>query len=290
MFVGSEEHKQLFCRTFVDSFVPFEPSELPWPDLDATSLARLRAIPVWSMALETEITAGAMLYGVAKTEADPLVRQAIELQAFEEERHGRLLACMVQRYGLNAEAKNAPQKATRQAFVNFGYEECVDSFAGFGIFKLASDARILPDALTSIFTRLLVEEARHIVFFVNWVAWDRYRSGYRTALAQALPALAGYGGAIMRRVRSGSEMAGGGNDEAPPLNLFDDVLKGLTPAKFLQASIAENDRYMRDFDPRLLRPRVIPTLARIALAAIQGYDLLRAAFAKAAQSRQEGAR
>ena len=74
--------------------------------------------------------------------------------------------------------------------MNFGYDECVDSFAGFGIFRLARDARILPEALTSLFTRVLVEEARHIVFFVNWIAWDRTRRGLRGPAMQAIPALA----------------------------------------------------------------------------------------------------
>lgn len=277
MEIGSEQHKQLFCQSFIGSHNAYEPHEMPWPVLDDVSLARLRAIPVWSMALEVEINAGSMLAGFAKGEPDPLVRRALELQGFEEARHGRILAEMISRYGLRARAKDPDEVPTRRAFIHFGYNECVDSFAGFGIFKLARDARILPDSLTSLFARVLEEEARHIVFFVNWIAWDRARRGLRGPVMQAIPALAGYVGAIVRRVQGGTEMAGGDAAEGN-LNLFADVMKDLTPAKFLRACVEENDRYMRAFDPRLLRPRVIPTLGRIALAIAEAIEKLRAAL------------
>ena len=54
MRVGTEEHKFLFCNDFIKTFAPFEPENLPWPELDEVSLARLRAVPIWTMALEVE--------------------------------------------------------------------------------------------------------------------------------------------------------------------------------------------------------------------------------------------
>jgi hypothetical protein len=167
VYIGSNEHKELFCRSFMESHRAYDPKDWPWPELDDVSLARLRAIPIWTMALEVEIGAGDMLAGFAKTENDPLVREALELQGYEEERHGRILKCMIDRYGIRVTPEVPKMEPTRHGFVDFGYNECVDSFAGFGIFRLARDARILPDALTSLFSRLLVEEARHIVFFVE---------------------------------------------------------------------------------------------------------------------------
>ena len=274
MQIGSEEPKQLFCRAFIDTHKAYEPHDLPWPELDAMSLARLRAVPIWSMALEVEVGAGKMLAGFSHTETDPLVRQTLELQGYEEDRHGRLLGEMNSRYGLNATVKELNLQPTRAAFVDFGYNECVDSFAGFGIFRLAREARLFPDALTSLLARILEEEARHIVFFINWVAWDRERRGCRGPIMQAIPALMCYGSAIVKRIRGGSEMAEGG-DEGALLDLFSDVMKGLTPIKFVRACVEENDRYMRAFDPRLLRPRVIPMLAQAALVVLELLDRTR---------------
>jgi hypothetical protein len=283
MRIGSDEHKQLFCREFIAGHKPYEPPDMAWPELDEISLARLRAIPVWTMALEVEHSAGTMLAGFAKTEPDPLVRQALELQGYEETRHGRILAYMVQKYGLNVHPRDVSEPPTRAAFVNFGYNECVDSFAGFGIFRLATEAKILPDALTTPLSRILIEEARHIVFFINWIAWDRQRRGLPYPLLQILPALVQYLSAIVRRVKGGSEMAGGdvsaassnGKQDGPILDLFSDVMDGLTPAKFVRACVEENDRLMREFDPRLLRPTFIPTLARIALAILEFFEWLK---------------
>jgi hypothetical protein len=282
VYIGSDEHKELFCRTFMESHLAYDPKDWPWPALDDLSLARLRAIPIWTMALEVEIGASAMLEGFAKTERDPLVREALALQAYEEERHGRILQCMIERYGLRV-APNVPRlEPTRREFVDFGYNECVDSFAGFGIFRLARNARILPEALTSLFSRLLVEESRHIVFFINWIAWDRRRRGLRGPVVQALPTLMCYGSAIARRVKGGAEIQGAGPNQESPLDLFGDVLSGLTPTIFLRTCVEENDRYMAAFDPRLLRPRVIPALAKAALGLLEAWDLVRAAFAKTA--------
>jgi len=282
--IGSNEHKELFCRSFMESHRAYDPREWPWPELDAISLARLRAIPIWTMALEVEIGAGNMLAGFAESEPDRLVRQALELQGYEEDRHGRILQCMIDRYGIKVAPQVPALKPTRSAFIDFGYNECVDSFAGFGIFRLAREARILPEALTSLFVQLLVEEARHIVFFVNWVAWDRYRRGLRGPFAQALPALFNYGAAIARRVKEGAQMESGesGAGQQETLHLFDDILSGLTPAMFLRACVEENERYMAAFDPRLLRPRVIPALGKLALAIFEAIGWIRAAFRKPA--------
>jgi len=279
--IGSNEHKELFCRSFIETHHAYDPKDWPWPELDDISLARLRAIPIWTMALEVEMGAGAMLDGFAKTEPDPLVRQALALQGYEEDRHGRILQCMIERYGLRVTPQVPKKEPTRRAFIDFGYDECVDSFAGFGIFRLARDARILPEALTSLFARVLVEEARHIVFFINWVAWDRSRRGLRGPVLQTIPALSSYASAITRRVKGGAELQSG-DGQTDNLDLFGEVLNNLTPAAFVRACVNENDRYMASFDPRLLRPRVIPTLARIALAILEAIEWIRGAFTKSA--------
>jgi hypothetical protein len=272
--VGSNEHKELFCRSFMETHRPFDPREWAWPQLDGVSLARLRAIPIWTLALEVELGAGEMLGGFAKTERDPLVRQALELQGYEEARHGRILECLIERYGLSVKPNVPKQQPVRRAFLDFGYNECVDSFAGFGIFRLARDARILPESLTSLFSQVIVEEARHIVFFVNWIAWDRFRRGLRGSVMQAIPVLISYAAAIGRRIKAGAQMP---RDDRPSdaRELFSDALNDLTPAKFLRACIEENDRHMASVDRRLLRPRVIPALAKTALAIIETIDRLR---------------
>ena len=116
--------------------------------------------------------------------------------------------------------------------------------------------KILPESLTSIFSRVLVEEARHIVFFINWIAWDRTRRGYGAPLVQWLPALLGYAGAIVRRVQGGAAMAGGGEQpgrrQSQPVRRRD---AGVDAGEIHPHVITENERYMRDMDPRLVAAR-----------------------------------
>src|SRR5262249_8505792 len=112
----------------------------------------------------------------AETIVDPLVRQAVALQGFEEARHAELLREMIRRYSIAADEQPLEALVShdlRHAFVDFGYGECLDSFLGFGVFKIARRAAFLPEALFEIFDTLMREETRHIVFFVNWMAWQQ---------------------------------------------------------------------------------------------------------------------
>jgi hypothetical protein len=269
--IGSEAHKQLFCRTFMETHEPYEPVNLPWPTLGEQSLKRLRSLPFWPMALQAETNAGAMVSGFAATISDPVVRQAVELQGFEEARHGRLIATMVERYSLGAVAKPPQLEPTERAFIHFGYCECLDSFIGFGGYRLAQELQFMPDSLISLFTRVLWEEARHIVFFVNWIAYERVQRGYGNALMQAISTAIGYIRALFDRVVSGREVAEGATEpvEFPNISII-----GL-----LTAALDENERLMSRFDERLLRPRVMPALARMALDTVNTGRNIRGAFA-----------
>jgi hypothetical protein len=269
--IGSEAHKQLFCQTFMESHEAYEPVNLPWPTLDEVSLRKLRALPIWPMALQAETNAGAMVTGFAATIADPAVRQAVELQGFEEARHGRLIQTMVDRYGLNAVAQPPQLEPTESAFIHFGYCECLDSFLGFGGYRLAQELEFMPQALISLFSRVLWEEARHIVFFVNWIAYERVQRGYGAALMQAIATAIGYIRAVIDRIVSGRDVAGNASEpvELPSIGLI----------QLLNAGISENERLMAKFDPRLLRPRVVPGIAQMVLNAANTGNNIRGAFA-----------
>jgi len=264
MLVGSEEHKELFCRSFIATHEPWEPKDLPWPELDERSLSILRSVPVWSSALQTEVNAGKMIADFAATERDVLIQQALRLQGYEEDRHGRMIATLNEQYRLNAELQPPDYKPTRKAFIDFGYNECLDSFLGFGVFRIARSVQFMPDSLMSLFTRVLWEEARHIVFFVNWVAYDRTVRGYGGSVMQIIPTALGYAQAVKKTFsRAGETKA---SDRG--MSAAGDVFSDLTLTKFLQACLAENDTHMSKFDADLVRPRVIPTIARAALSLV----------------------
>lgn len=268
MRIGSPEHKELFCRSFIETHEAYEPRDLPWPELDPASIEILRSIPVWSMALQVEVNAGATLESFAQSQKDPLIVQALRLQGYEEDRHGRMLATLVERYGLDGKAEPPAAYGGRQAFIDFGYNECLDSFVGFGIFRIARQVHFLPDALTSLFSRVMYEEARHIVFFVNWITYERCVRGYGMPPLQVIPTAIGY----IRALKKTMGRAGAANTSDKGMAAAGDIFSDLTLQKFIQACLDENAMYMATFDPGLLRPRVVPTLARAALGVVNALD------------------
>jgi hypothetical protein len=270
MEVGSVEHKELFCRSFMESHRTYEPERLPWPDLKGRDLQRLRAMPFWEEILNTERAAGAKVNAYAATVSDPLLRDAITLQGVEETRHAKLLEVMIAYYNIPVGTQTpAPLLAKNEkAFIDFGYGECLDAFLGFGVFKLARQAEFLPDAMFSIFDLLMEEETRHIVFFVNWVAYLQVSRGHGTPLLRALHSLWYYGRALQRLVRTIRRGVhhNGQDFSATQANVF---LGGLSMTTMLTECVSENARRMSSFDGRLLQPRFLPALTHIALSGMQ---------------------
>ena len=272
MKIGSEEHKERFCRQFIASHYRFDPVTLTWPELDDASLTRLRSIPFWQEVLYTERRAGAIVAAYAETIVDPLVREAVALQGFEEARHADLLREMIRRYRIAAEEQplEAPIGGDlRRAFADFGYGECLDSFLGFGVFKIARRAGFLPEQLFEIFDMLMREETRHIVFFVNWMAWQqtagrKIRGWLRGATAAVYYCRAI--GRLLSTVRRGRLVNDGKDFSATQASVF---FEGFTFRSFIEECYSEHGRRMREFDPDLLQPHFLPRLAAIAITGLR---------------------
>lgn len=269
MKIGSEQHKTAFCRDFIDSHQRFDPEELPWPELGEAELTRMRGVPFWQEVLHTERRAGAIVAAFSATVDDGLVREAVELQGVEESRHAALIGVMIRRYGLPAEEQPLEPLNPNPyaAFADFGYGECLDSFLGFGAFQIARQAQFLPEPLFQIFDRLMLEETRHIVFFVNWMAWEQMRRG--RGWLRGATALWYYGRAVGRlagTIARGRKENDGKDFSATQAGIF---LEGFTLRRFAEACHAENRRRMAAFHDGLLRPRLLPALTGAALSGMR---------------------
>ena len=284
MKIGSTEHRDLFCRQFVESHIAYDPRTLPWPELDDAALDRLRAVPFWQEVLHTERRAGAIVAAFTATIDDPVIRDAVALQGEEESRHAELLRVMIERYGVAAEEQSLEHVGddVETAFIDFGYGECVDSFLGFGVFKIARQSGFLPDSMFEIFETLMHEELRHIVFFINWMAWREVQKGRGASWLRGMTALRFYGRALRRLIGTvqRGQVANDGRDfSATQASMF---LDGFTFRRFLADCHAENTRRMAAIDATLLRPRLLPTVAGVALSGLRLWTLGRPAAAGAA--------
>lgn len=259
--IGSSQHRDLFCREFIDTHDPYDPDQLDWPELDDESLKRLRGMPFWGEAVSTEQDVARKVQALAPLVSDPLIREAIALQGFEEGRHAALLQRLTKIYDIQVPpAEEEPTSDDAEwNFIRVGYGECFDSFFAFGLYAIAKDSGLFPSSLLTVVEPIVQEEARHILFFVNWIAYVR-----KHASPARKPVELGRSGVAMAlQVWKRIQTARGVADDDMMLGAEESLNSAdLSPGKLLKLCLEENDRRLGVYDPRLLRPRFVPAIAR----------------------------
>ena len=275
--IGSLAHRELLARFFMDSYVEFVPEQVQWPQLSAAAKTRLVSLPFWQEAVSTENVTSNTVAAAAALEADPGLRKAIELQGFEEGRHARLLQALTTHYDIRIDTP--PRYEPRDLehdFLFAGFGECFDSFFAFGLFALARESGFFELQLIEVFEPVVQEEARHILFFVNWVKYRRSQLPWWRRPGFSLRC----GWIILKqvwsRVKTARTLGGGADDStsgAPnakggddgdnfTLSAHQDLGQDVTLHKLLGLCLRENAARLAPYDARLLRPRLVPALAR----------------------------
>jgi hypothetical protein len=282
---GSAEHRRLLARFFMDSHVGYVPESVQWPALSEDERARLIRLPFWQEAVSTENMTSHTVTAAAALESDPELRRAIEMQGLEEQRHARLLVALTSHYRIDVVSPPPIEpRSPENDFLFAGFGECFDSFFAFGLFAVARTSGYFPPALIEVFEPVVQEEARHILFFVNWVKyrrsllpwWKRPLFGARCAwiiLKQ-----------VASRARTARQMSAGtpgpsqGAEEGHgprkgegeraargdnfTLSAHQDLGESITLHKLLGLCLSENERRLSPYDERLARPRLVPAIAR----------------------------
>jgi hypothetical protein len=272
---GSEAHKRAFCRMLLDTHNPYRPSIVDWPILEPEARDRLVGLPIWDIAMQTEGNASLRVLSYAETIEDPLLREAVEIDGFEETRHKRVLSNLVQAYGipLAPEPEYIRPRHPEWAFLLAGFCECVDTFFAFGLFALAKRSGFFPPVLVDTFEPVVQEEGRHILFFVNWLAWHRRNLPPWRRVFFAAKVLSVWAFLIWERIgfaRCIDPAAGSGAGARPQDNNFvftgSKAIGGLnvSAAEVIDVCLNEHERRFSGYDPRLLRPQVMPLLMRCA--------------------------
>jgi hypothetical protein len=266
--IGSPEHLQLFCRMLLETHNPYKPAVIDWPRLSPEALGRVTSLPIWDMAVQKEGCAAVSVQTFAARVSDPLLRRALDMDAGEELRHKAVLSKLVQAYGieLQPEPDYPAPKDPGWGWLTIGYGECIDSFFAFGLFEVARRSGFFPPELIETFEPVIQEEGRHILFFVNWAAWYRRNMPWWRRPWFAAKVLAAWAYLIWQRI--GLVRTIDSSDSAQDLNF---TARGtgavgieLKPAAMIDLCLAENERRMAGYDPRLLRPNSVPFLAKLA--------------------------
>ncbi|HKF63981.1 MAG TPA: ferritin-like domain-containing protein, partial [Dongiaceae bacterium] len=244
--IGSEAHKRLYCRMLLDTFNPYKPSVIDWPKLEPEARDRLVGLPIWDIAVQTEGKARLRVQSYADLIGDPLLKEAVELNAFEEGRHKHVLSHLVAAYGINLapEPEYLAPGDPEFAFMRTGYSECIDSFFAFGLFESARRSGFFPPELVNTFEPVMQEEARHILFFINWVAWHRRTMPVWRRPWFELRVLAVWFALIWERVRIAKDVGNGPQDNNFTVNGAKSVGTDISIGALLELCLAENERRM----------------------------------------------
>lgn len=267
---GSPEHLRMFCNMLLQTHNPYKPAVIDWPKLSPEALERVTSLPIWDIAVQTEGRASIRVHSFARLQRDPLLRSALEMDGDEEARHKVVLAKLVEAYGiqLEPEPEYLPPSDIEWGWLVTGYSECIDSFAAFGLFAAAKDSGYFPAELVETFEPVIQEEGRHILFFVNWVAWYRASLPWWRRPAFAFKVFRVWLFLIRERIGLARQIEvdehGGAQDANFPMNAAETLADSLTPGSMIDLCLAENDRRMAGYDARLLRPTTVPKLARFA--------------------------
>jgi hypothetical protein len=206
----------------------------------------------------------------AATLTDPAMREAMALNAWEENRHKDVLRRLVEAYDIKL-VEEPPYTVPSDAewsYLVTGFSECVDSFFAFGLFETARRSGLFPPELVETFEPVMQEECRHILLFANWLAWHRARLGFFARLNFEFKVLRVWVFLAMERVGiarsldgdktkddSNFAMTGASSVSSDPFDL----------RSLLALCLSENARRFSGYDPRLLRPQTAPWLAGVAL-------------------------
>ncbi|MDB6085012.1 MAG: hypothetical protein JWN43_2893 [Gammaproteobacteria bacterium] len=267
--IGSEEHKVLFCRMLLETHNPYKPAVIEWPALAPAALHRVTSLPIWDIAVQTEGRASTRAKAFAASVDDPLLHDALDMDAGEEARHKVVLSKLVEAYGipLEPEPDYPMPRNVEWAWLVTGYSECIDSFFAFGLFEVARRSGYFPPELVETFEPVMQEETRHILFFVNWAAWHRRSLPWWRRPWFMLKCCAAWAFLIWERVgiARGIDRKGEMQDANFAMNGAEQIGIAIEPPALLELCLAENDRRMAGYDGRLIRPAVVPVLVRLAL-------------------------
>lgn len=279
---GSVEHKKAMADMFRETFNPYKPSVIPWPELDPDTLHRITSLPIWDIAVQTEGKARLRMAAYAEVIDDPDVRDAISRNAWEENRHKEVLSRMVEHYNIPL-APEPPYKEPRDtewAYLVTGFSECWDSFFAFGLFALAEQAGLFPAELIETFEPVMQEECRHILLFANWLAYHRAnmplwkRPLFEARVVGVLFFL------LYERLSLVRSFDDQGVEHTQDNNFTVTGAKSMTDqdidfVNLMELCLRENERRFAGYDARLLRPQMAPFAARLAIGGVKLWRRLR---------------
>ena len=112
---------------------------------------------------------------------------------------------------------------------------------------------------------MIHEEGRHILFFVNWVAWHRRNMAWWRRPWFELKVQAVWAFLVWERIGIARDVGHGQHDNNFTVKGAQQLGADINVGELIAICLGENDRRLSIYDPRLKRPRFVPFMARLAL-------------------------
>ncbi|MBR0558940.1 ferritin-like domain-containing protein [Neokomagataea anthophila] len=284
---GTDEHKRATAQMFRDTFNPYKPSVIPWPELDPVTLHRITSLPIWDIAVQTEGKARLRMAAYAAMIDDPEMKDALSRNAWEENRHKEVLSKLVEAYKIKMapEPEYKEPKDTEWAYLVTGFSECVDSFFAFGLFALAERSGLFPLELIETFEPVMQEECRHILLFANWLAWHRAVMPFWKRPWFELRVIGVWLFLAYERMGLARSMDDNGEEHTQDNNFTVNGAKDVTNIdikvpELMQLCLDEDARRFSGYDVRLKRPTTTPAIARVIIKGAKLWDKAQTRFGK----------
>ncbi|CAH9015064.1 hypothetical protein [Candidatus Nitrosacidococcus sp. I8] len=270
--LGSDTHKEMFCSLLLETHNPYKPAVMDWPRLSDKELKRVASLPIWDIAIQTEGRASLRVATYAKTINDLTLRAALDMDAAEEKRHKEVLSRLAKFYNVTIayEPHYMVPKNPEWAWMVTGYSECIDSFFAFGLFESAKRSGFFPTALTDTFEPVIQEEARHILFFVNWVVWYKrnlkiwQKPWFFTRILAVWVFLIWERVGLAKGLDKNKEL----RDANFAITGAEQIGVEIQLVDLLEICLSENERRLSGYDQRLVRPTIVPFFIRMICSTI----------------------
>jgi hypothetical protein len=258
MNIGSYEYKKRFCQSLIDSHVSDDSASLRWPTLDPVTLEHLQSLPIWRRSLLTQHYAAQIVAAFAATIKDPMVKAAVTLQAQEQARLVKIIQSFLSAYSIPAPALSTATlpKNLEAAFIKVGYRNCLDLFWADGLREAAHKASAIPADLNQRFDRLLAQQARHSIFLVNWMAYQKTKLNKQWGEWNAVPALLSRSGTLVGLIAAFGPKD---LDERPASTRW---MARYTIETFLKLCLSVHQSRMQPISIDLLQPQISVNLAK----------------------------
>jgi len=264
---GDANYYKMMTSLLAETYNPYKPAVLNWPKLEPEALARITSLPIWDIAVQTEIKASMRIEAFAATIKQPELRAALMHMASEEARHRDVLSRLVAAYDIpmQPEPVYALPQDKEWGFLVTGFSECMDSFFAYGLFEMARRSGYFPPELVETFEPVVQEEGRHILFFTNWLAWYKANMPFWRRPYFALKVAAVWAFLVWERIGIARSVDGlEGGDANFTINGSKALSDEMDPAVLIDICLEEDKRRMAGYDERLKRPTTMPKLARFA--------------------------